>query len=256
MRRTLPAHFTQKSHLTDTAGVPWKGRDYTVSPFPTDTGGQDPRIAAALAAVDAGEDPHHEALVAALRGQRVMVPITAIATDTEVTADGLVADNASDMAVVKIQAGTDIALPIFTGTEQLTAWRPEARPVPMVIEQAAQAAVAEGCTMLIVDMGRPRPVVLTRSALWALGQDRPWTPPHADDAVISEMRGALLGTVPHLRDVHLRPHPEREVDVVLVLEPGLRREDLQAILGGIQQILASSQLIAERVTSLKLTVTG
>ena len=26
--RALPAHFREKSPLTDTAGVPWAGRDY------------------------------------------------------------------------------------------------------------------------------------------------------------------------------------------------------------------------------------
>ena len=36
--RALPAHFQEKSPLTDTAGVPWAGRDYTVSPFPGDDG--------------------------------------------------------------------------------------------------------------------------------------------------------------------------------------------------------------------------
>lgn len=254
--KNLPEHFTAKSRYTDTAGVPWEGRDYTVSPFPDDTGEQLPQVTEALAAVDAGEDRFYEGLVKALRGTRVMVPITAVATDTEVTEHGLVADNASDMAVVKVKAGEDTALPIFTSSSELAQWNADARPVPMVIEQAAQAAVAEGCTMLIVDFGRMEPIVLNRSALWAIGQDKDWTPPHSDPEVQDDITQRLEGRVPHLLEVRLRPHTQRELDIVLVIEPGLNRTQLQELLADVQQRLSESEIVAEKVSSLKLTVTG
>ena len=68
VRRTLPAHFREKSPLTDTAGVSWEGRDYTVSPFPGDDGSVPAELAAALRAHRAGEDADREQLVAALDG--------------------------------------------------------------------------------------------------------------------------------------------------------------------------------------------
>ena len=145
--RTLPAHFAAKDQLSDTAGTPWHGRDLTPSHFPGDVGQRAEGVAAALDALDAGEDPSRENLVAALAGTRVLIPIQAIATDTAETQSGLHADNASDMAMVKLQLRDgQVALPVFTNVAALSTWSPEARPVPMVLEQAAQSAVAEGCT--------------------------------------------------------------------------------------------------------------
>src|SRR5699024_10244515 len=91
-QRALPAHFQEKSPLTDTAGVPWEGRDYTLSPFPGDDGSMPAPVAAALAAHRSGQDPHRRQLVAALAGARVLVPIMAIATETGTTAHGLTGD--------------------------------------------------------------------------------------------------------------------------------------------------------------------
>src|SRR5690606_25627347 len=113
--RALPAHFREKSPLTDSAGTPWAGRDYTVSPFPADDGSTPPRLAAALAAHRAGRDAHRTALVAALARERLLVPIMAIATELGTTAHGLTGDNGADMAMVSITApdGARI-LPVFT----------------------------------------------------------------------------------------------------------------------------------------------
>src|SRR5699024_10109420 len=53
-RRALPAHYREKSPPTDTAGVTWEGRDYTVSPFPGDDASAPEPLAEALAAHRAG----------------------------------------------------------------------------------------------------------------------------------------------------------------------------------------------------------
>ena len=113
--RSLPSHFREKSPLTDTAGVPWSGRDYAPSPFPEDDGSTPPALAAALDAYRRGEDPHRRELVAALSASRVLVPIMAVATEKGTTAHGLTGDNGADMAMVSITApdGTRV-LPLFT----------------------------------------------------------------------------------------------------------------------------------------------
>lgn len=254
--RTLPAHFTAKDQLADTAGTPWHGRDLTPSHFPDDVGERGENVAGALEAFDAGADPTRERLVAALAGTRVLIPIQAIATETAETEDGFLADNASDMAMVKLQLRDgQVALPVFTNVAALSAWNPEARPVPMVLEQAAQSAVAEGCTCLAVDLGREgTPIVLRRSALWAIAQGRPWHAPH-HDALVREEIAALVRAVDGLEQAELLPGAERELELKLALTPGLDRAALDDLMGRVQTFLAHSPVIAERVSSLKITVT-
>lgn len=254
--RTLPAHFAAKGKHADTAGTPWHGRDLTPSHFPGDMGERNEAVATALEALDAGEDPTRERLVAALAGTRILIPIQAIATETAETENGLHADNASDMAMVKLRMRDgQVALPIFTSLEALAAWSPEARPVPMVLEKAAQSAVAEGCTCLAVDLGREgTPLVLRRSALWALAQGRPWRAPHNDDLVRSEI-AALVHAADGLEGAEPLPGEERELELRLALTPGLDRQALDALMSRVQTFLAHSRVIAERVSSLKITVT-
>ncbi|UYG15587.1 SseB family protein [Brachybacterium huguangmaarense] len=271
-RRSLPAHFRDKSALTDTAGTPWAGRDYAVSPFPDDDGRAPRALADALAARHRGEDQDLRGLAAALRGTRVLVPIMAVATEHGETAHGLVGDNGADMAMVTLEGpGGEKALPLFSSVEALAAWRRDARPAPVVAEQAAQAAVQEGCTALLLDPAsgpapadaagadpaesRPTPVLLRRSILWALAQGRVWVPPAEDPAVLAEL-DALAAALPEV--IALRPAAgaAREVDLHVRLVPGLDPEAVRAVVARLGEALGRSVVVAERITSLRLTLEG
>ncbi|WP_394215184.1 SseB family protein [Brachybacterium vulturis] len=258
-RRTLPAHFREKSPLADTAGVSWQGRDYTVSPFPGDDGRAPEPLAEALAAHRAGQDPHRQHLVAVLSGARVLVPIMAVATETGTTAHGLTGDNGADMAMVSITAadGTTV-LPLFTSVAALSAWRGDARPVPVVAPQAAQAAVQEGCTALLLDPATPSedggPVLLPRSVLWALAQGREWLPPHLDPEL-----GRALERLGHEASVEVRALTARageraEVDLHLQLRPGLTAEEVRSVVDAVTARLGAEEIVAERISSLRLVL--
>ncbi|MFV8403161.1 SseB family protein [Dermabacter hominis] len=253
--RTLPPHFATKDQRADTAGTPWHVRDLTPSHFPGDVGERNEAVAKALDACDAGQDPTREKLVEALAGTRVLIPIQAIATETATTASGLHADNASDMAMLKLQLRDgQMALPVFTSAAALSAWSPEARPVPMVLEQAAQSAVAEGCTCLALDLGRDgAPLVLRRSALWAIAQGRRWCAPYKDSTVLDEVE-ALVAAIDGVDGAEVLAGQEREVELKLGLTPGLEQAELDALMTRVHTYLAHSQVIAERVSSLKITV--
>ncbi len=60
------------------------------------------------------------------------------------------------MAAVLMQ-GRDgrTALLAFTATDTLSRWDPQARPVPVTVAGAAEAALAEGAAALVVDVGGP-----------------------------------------------------------------------------------------------------
>jgi len=256
--RDLPAHFVEKSPLTDTAGVPWKGRDYAVSPFPGDDGTTPADVAAALAAHRAGEDPHRRALVAAIAGTRLLVPIMAVATEEGETAHGLTGDNGADMAMVSLTApdGTRV-LPVFTSAAALSAWRREARPVPVLAAQAAQAAVQEGCTALLLDASAPEhdggPIQLPRSVLWALAQGRTWIPPHEDPELAAEL-DAIAAAVPAVLALAATPGERTEIVLRVRLEDGLDRDGVQTVVTDLSARLGASTLVAERISSLTLAL--
>ncbi|WP_114854661.1 SseB family protein [Brachybacterium sp. YJGR34] len=259
-QRALPSHFREKSPLTDSAGVSWEGRDYTVSPFPGDDGSAPDAVAEALAAHRAGEDPERVGVVAALAAARVLVPIMAVATETGTTAHGLTGDNGADMAMVSITApdGSTV-LPLFTSVEALSAWRSDARPVPVLTAQAAQAAVQEGCTALLVDAAAPAeeggPLLLPRSVLWALAQGRSWIPPHRDPelaTVLSRVGAEASAEVVEL--VARAGERSAEVDLHLRLRPGLTAPQVRAVVESVSAGLAAEQLVAERISSLRLVL--
>ncbi|APX32540.1 hypothetical protein BH708_07170 [Brachybacterium sp. P6-10-X1] len=282
--RSLPAHFREKSPLTDTAGVPWAGRDYTVSPFPDDDGSAPPELARALRDHRMGADPHRQALVTALAANRVLVPIMAVATDTGTTAHGLTGDNGADMAMVSITASDgSMVLPIFSSVAQLAAWRTDARPVPVVAAQAAQAAVQEGCTALLVDAasgrhaagrdtagqrhegqgaagegrddvaGESGPILLPRSVLWALAQGREWIPPHLDPDLAAAL-DRLAEATDHVFELTARAGERSEVDLHLRLRPGLTKDQVRAVVDEVSTRLGADALVAERISSLRLVL--
>ena len=128
--------------------------------FAGDDGAVDPVVAAALAAYDdapeADATEHHHAALAALQEARVLVPVVAVLGEVEYDEQGLAHDKTSDMAAV-LMRGRDgrTALLGFTGTTSLTGWNPEARPVPVTVQQAAQAAVQDGAEALLLDVAGP-----------------------------------------------------------------------------------------------------
>ncbi|MEJ5914871.1 SseB family protein [Pseudokineococcus sp. 1T1Z-3] len=235
----------------DSGGVPWAGRTLTPSPFAGDDGAAEPEVVAALAE----RDSHGPAaVVAALAATRVFVPVVAVAAGEEPTAT--TGDAGADMAVVTLTAPDGRrALPVFTSTAALAAWRADARPVPSEVERAALSAVDEGCALLVVDLGSERPFVVPRPAVEALAQQRPWTPSWAREDVAAVVAAAVAseGVVTSARVERGR---RAETAVVLTLAPGLDRADLDALIQRVQARLAAAEVVAEAVDSLELRVVG
>ena len=104
------------------------------------------------------------ALLAALRGTRVLVPVVAVA---DRVLDGV--DKDSHMSSVEFQAADGRrALLAFTGVDALTAWDPTARPVPRQVHHAAQAVLEAQYDALILDIAGPVPVAVQGALLGRL----------------------------------------------------------------------------------------
>jgi SseB protein N-terminal domain len=172
---------------------------------PTDRGDADPQVAAALAAFAAGRGSEH-ATLAALARARLLVPIVAVLTEA-IPADGTAAgpgpsagpgrglhrEKASEMALPTL-LGSDgrRAVLAFTCLPSLTAWRPDARPVPVTARQVWQAGAQEA-SAVVIDVAGPVPFAVDGARLAALAEGRPAPPPHDDPDVRALAAAALAG---------------------------------------------------------------
>ena len=120
--------------------------------FPDDDGQAYPELTAAL-----GDEA---AVAAVLPDVRVFVPVIALLGD--LPADG---DKEADMAAV-LMTGADgrQALLTFSSVGTMKAWNADARPVPVWGRDAARAALEEGASALLVDLGSPGFTVVEISA--------------------------------------------------------------------------------------------
>lgn len=149
------------------------------SAYVDDDGSADAGLRAALAAWEAG-DGARPGVLAALVDSRLLVPVVAVLGEVEIGDDGLARDKTSDMAAVLL-TGQDgrMALIAFTDLAALTAWSPEARPVPVAAPLAAATAVQEGAVALVVDVAGPHRFVLDGDDLHRIAAG--WRPVRLDD---------------------------------------------------------------------------
>lgn len=154
--------------------------------FPGDTGEASPEVEAVLRSYAAGQATQADVLTT-LAAARVLVPVVAVLGEVEVDEAGLAHDKTSDMATVLL-TGADgrQALLGFTGMAPLQAWQAEARPVPVGLRDAAQAAVHDGADALVLDLAGPVPFAIEGDDLrkvadgWQLatvGQRTAWVRP-------------------------------------------------------------------------------
>jgi hypothetical protein len=124
--------------------------------FAGDDGAADPTLAAALAAYDTAPEGRHHETLALLQQTRVLVPVVAVLGEVAYDDQGLAHDKTSDMATVLMTAADGSrGMLAFTGSAPLQRWNPEARPVPVSVPTAAQAAVQDGADALLVDLAGP-----------------------------------------------------------------------------------------------------
>ncbi|WP_110205843.1 SseB family protein [Nocardioides daejeonensis] len=133
----------------------FEGARLQASAFPDDDGAADASLDAALSAWRQDRSRSADVL-RALASARLLVPVVALLGEVEYDEQGLAHDKSSDMAAV-LMRGRDgrLALLAFTGTERLTAWNPESRPVAVPAAVAAQSALQDDAAALVLDVAGP-----------------------------------------------------------------------------------------------------
>jgi hypothetical protein len=273
---------------TDSAGTPWAGRYLSGTGYDDDQGGADPELAEALA--EAHDRPSAEAdarLAHAAAAARWLVPVVAVRGDGDERGESHTSDTPpsdsypsdsypsdsypsdsypsaqhpgdtrTDMAILTLVAPDGRrALPLFSSVDALAAWDPSARPVPVSAARAAQAALADGCQVAVVDLGSGHSIEIRRSMLWALAQDLEWTPPHFD-ALVAQAVSEAVANEP---DVVTHQLEEGEplgcgvLRVVLGIRAGLSEERVEALATRIGEELSADEDFRARVEELTLSV--
>ncbi|MDV3221689.1 SseB family protein [Intrasporangium sp.] len=246
-------HLDAEGRPSDSAGQAWAGKTIPSHGFADDRGEADPGLVAALLACAAEPTPDAETeLLSRVAAVRWLVPVVAIPTEVD-EKGGLVTDTRSDMAAVTLTAPDGRkGLPMFSSLESLAAWDPGARPVPVPASSAAQAAVAESCDVLLVDVSSPHATVLRASMLWALAQDRAWVPAHRDEQVARAV-GAAVRDEPVVAGHRLEagePAGAGVLRVVLRLPAGLDREVIGEVATRIGERIATDGETRARIDAL------
>jgi hypothetical protein len=145
-------------------------RRLAASPFPGDTGAAHAETRRLMAAAAAEATPlAYLRAVAALCGDRLLVPVAATATHLGESVAGLTSDKEAEMSVVTLRAQDGRhALLAFTGLDSLQGWQPDARPVPVTVDRAAQTARTEGLTAVLVDVAGPHALMIEGEVLGEL----------------------------------------------------------------------------------------
>ena len=241
-----------EEEAADSAGQPWTGRSLPTTGFEGDLGAPDADVVAALA--DGADDG---VLMRALERARLLVPV--VAQPAELVGTGPErSEKRTEMALVTLVAGDGVrALPVFTGLRLLGAWNGSARPVPVTAARGARAGMAEGCDVLVVDVGSPHERELRPSMVRALAEGRSWRAAHEDPVVASAVGRVVSGnrrvTGHALRDGD--PAGRGVLGVVLELRRGLSREEASAVAGDVGRELAADDAVRSRVDGLSLHLT-
>jgi hypothetical protein len=153
-----------------------------------DTGAADPAVTATLDAWARGTGGEHEALTA-LAAARLIVPVVAMLAERNENGT----EKETEMALPTL-VGKDgrKAVIAFTGTETLTRWNADARPVPFPASRIWEYAMAEG-NAVVVDVAGPVPLVVEGARLAALAAGEKPPLPHEDPDVQAEIAAVTDG---------------------------------------------------------------
>ena len=207
---------------TDSAGTAWEGRDLSgtgidgssnpLHAFDTDDGLEDEawtKVRQDLIDGNADEKDVFKVLEN-VRVFAAVVPTVAETTshthhDEHGHAHTIESDKESDVALVSLKSADGRGtLPVFTSIPKLTAWHKDARPVAVWMPRACLSAVDEGNELVVIDPGAHVTYVVRRPEVYALAQQKDWTPSYEDVQIAREL-SALTDLVPGLKQLAMAP---------------------------------------------------
>jgi len=254
---TFEHEHINPNHFTDSAGVPWEGRELHENNFAGDDGSADENLLEAITKFQRGEATN-EAVVDAFSQARLLIPLLADLGESEIGEHGHKVDKSAELSIVTVGTPDEQnGLPVFSSVAAMQLWNQTARPVPSDAIRVAIAAATEGNTRIILDAEGPTEFAIRRPAIAAIAQEEKWVHPARDIRVHDEFARVLDGVAEFLGfdledcDPSSRLH-SAELLLVLKLTEGLSGEKIQELMQDLAKKLADSSVIAEHVDSLRV----
>jgi hypothetical protein len=251
------SHEMNPNRFSDSAGVPWEGRELEENRFAGDDGSAPEEFLAAISGFRAGE-LGQSAVVDALRGSRLLVPLLAQLGESEIGANGLKIDKSAELSIVTVKSPDDQdALVVFSSVAAMQRWNPSARPVPTDAIRVCLAAASQLSTRVVVDPGSDTEFVIRRPAIARIAQSLAWQPAELDQEV-RKVVGESVANESQVIDFELSSaDPEAklagaELEVALKLVNGASPADVRELLERVSKRWAESEEFASSVDSVSI----
>ena len=245
------------NRLSDSAGVPWEGRELEENRFAGDDGSAPKEFVTAISGFRSG-DLGQADVVDALRVSRLLVPLLAQLGESEIGANGLEVDKSAELSIVTVKAPDDQeALVVFSSVAAMQRWNPSARPVPTDAIRVCLAAASQLSTRVVIDPGSETEFVIRRPAIARIAQSLDWQPAELNPEVTGVV-GQSVASETQVVDFELRSaDPEAklagaELEVALKLVNGVSPADVRELLERVSKYWAESEEFALAVDSVSI----
>jgi hypothetical protein len=245
------------NRLSDSAGVPWEGRELEENRFAGDDGSAPEEFVTAISGFRSG-DLGQANVVDALRVSRLLVPLLAQLGESEIGANGLKVDKSAELSIVTVKAPDDQeALVVFSSVAAMQRWNPSARPVPTDAIRVCLAAASQLSTRVVIDPGSETEFVIRRPAIARIAQSLSWQPAELTPSV-REVIERSVSSESQVVNFELRSaDPEAklasaELEVALKLVNGVSPADVRELLERVSKYWAESEEFALAVDSVSI----
>jgi hypothetical protein len=242
----------------DSSGVPWEGRAFQPNPHAGDTGETPADVAEHLTAWRAGTGSFTD-LVAAFGGSRFLIPLVTHAGDDFDVDNPVMEDKVQELSVITVAGPSgETVIPAFTSVAAMSAWNPEARPIPIEAQRVALAAASEQTDRIVVNPGTDS-IVLRRPVVWSIAQGNSYSAPWESTEFVTKTRSLLAG-IDNLLEIRVEPGDSKATgdgpDVTLMLGPtdGLDVEQVQTLVDEVQRRVLSNEMFINQIDALALSL--
>src|SRR5258708_16994551 len=195
--------------------------------FRNDEGSAHPGVTAALVDFAAGQGTEH-AVMTALAGSRLLVPVVAVLADQLEPAQHGSAESAGPAAArsaIQSEKATEMAMPTligvdgrravpaFTSLDSMSRWQSQARPVPVTALAVWQSACADSSAG-VIDVAGPVPFAVEGARLAALARGEA-APRLFADPDVQEIVAAVLASQLDVASFELQ-HDDGRHDLAIV----------------------------------------
>ena len=245
------------NRLSDSAGVPWEGRELEENRFAGDDGSAPKEFVTAISGFRSG-DLGQVDVVDAIRVSRLLVPLLAQLGASEIGANGLKIDKSAELSIVTVKAPDDQdALVVFSSVAAMQRWNPSARPVPTDAIRVCLAAASQLSTRVVIDPGSETQFVIRRPAIARIAQSLDWQPAELNPAV-HKVVAESVANEQAVSEFELRSSdPEArlagaELEVAIKLYRGSSPKEVRELLERVSKRWSESEEFAQAVDSVSI----